>query len=458
MRFSPHTSARALLAVTALFLASLTAGAMTAYALYGHVPDAQAALAPRIAAQGLSDIALGTPLSRTRLWKRTLLSFVSLSLAEFELPPVSATLTDPPAGRSGTGTPMVAGAGYPHASTSTAAIIRAAGPATPPDRRLTIGWALNTGSSNLIDLLSSSPGLNVLAPKWITVDGPQGQLSTCIEPQVVSRAHARHVAVWAVVDNTFNGLLTHDYLQYRDTQDTLIRRLVKIAVQNHLNGLNLDFEDLLPVDRWNYSRFVDVLAQALHARGKTLSVDLPPDVEPGDNAGPYNHAAIAAAANDVILMAYDEHWGGDAVAGPTAAVPWVQTGVDDMLETGVPADKLVLGVPFYTQVWTLGRDGQVEASSALSLWQETALLAQVKAPVRWVHSLELHFIRYTVKGVTHEIWIEDTRSLLLSLQLVAQDGLAGAAAWYLGLERPSTWTSLVQSVHSELVPSALALR
>ncbi|MCY0869777.1 MAG: glycosyl hydrolase family 18 protein [Firmicutes bacterium] len=458
MRFSPRTSANALVAVTALFFLSLAAGALTSYALYGNAPGAQAALAPRIVAQGLSQIALGEPQRHARLWKRTLLSFVSLALAEFEIPPIASAAEQTCASAPSAPTATTRHAHQLTAQSATAAIIRAAGAATPPNRRLTIGWALNTGAANLIDLLSSSPGLNVLAPKWITVDGPLGQLSVGIEPQVVTRAHARHVAVWAVVDNMFDGPLTHDYLQYRDTQDMLIRRLVRIAVDDHLNGLNLDFEGLLPADRWNYARFIDVLAQALHAHGMSLSVDLPPDVVPGDNSGPYNHAAIAAAANDIILMAYDEHWGGDAVAGPTAAVPWVQSGVDDMLETGVPADKLVLGVPFYTQEWTLGRDGQVQTSSALSLWQETALLAQVKAPVRWLHSLELHFIRYRVKGVTHEIWIEDTRSLLLSLQLVGEDGLAGAAAWYLGLERPSTWTSLVQSVHSELVPTAVVPR
>ncbi len=314
--------------------------------------------------------------------------------------------------------------------------------------RLTVGWALDTGATNLEATLAQTPGLTVLAPKWLHVDGLNGAIAGQIEPGVVRKAKQMGVQTWAVVDNGFNGALSHQILQYRDQQDKLIAHIVQIAVQSGINGINLDFEGLFPEDRWNYTRFVTVLANALHKHGLALSVDLPPDIAFGNNSGPYNHAALAKAANYIVLMGYDEYWGGEQTAGPTASLPWVKGSVKDMIQTGVPARKLILGLPFYTQEWTLNPNGSVVSSTALSLVQMRDIVAQQKAKIRWNRSLGLHFATFVQGGFAHEIWMEDRRSLLLFADIVAQDHLAGAAAWYLGLEPTSVWSSLVNAVRS----------
>ncbi len=315
-------------------------------------------------------------------------------------------------------------------------------------KRLAIGWTLDTGTKNLEAVIQASQGLNVLAPKWLHVDGPNGALANNIEKAVVTYAHQHNVHVWAVVDNGFNANLTHSFLRYKDTQDRLIARLVTIVKQDNLDGINVDFEGISSQDRWNFSRFIEVLSQALHAIHRTVSVDLPPDIVFAQNDGPYNHKALASAADNIILMGYDEHWGGDAIAGPTASLPWVKQAVADMLKTGVPAQKLILGIPFYTQDWTVNQHGTVLSSNALSLVQTNQLLKAHNLAANWNRQLGVHFVRFKENGTTHEIWLEDNRSLLLTLQLVAQNHLGGAAAWYLGLEEPSTWSSLVMAVHA----------
>lgn len=322
--------------------------------------------------------------------------------------------------------------------------------ASLPAKRLTIGWVLDSGTADLDTIMEQSPGLSVLAPKWLEVDSPTGTLIGGAENGVVQKAKQLGIQVWPVVDNGFNGPMTHQFLAYRDRQDALINKLVHFTVQSGVAGLNVDFEGLLNEDRWNYARFIETLSVALHKVHKSLSVDLPPDYASGQNSGPYNHAALAKAANYIILMGYDEHWGGDPAPGPTASLPWVQSSVTDMLDTGVPADKLVLGVPFYTQDWTVNKNGEVLNSQALSLWQVRNILAQYHVKTTWNKGLGLRFGEYTVDGQEHQIWVEDNRSLLLTLELVARQHLAGAAAWYLGLEYPSTWLSLVDTVRSTI--------
>ena len=51
-----------------------------------------------------------------------------------------------------------------------------------------------------------------------------------------------------------------------------------------------------------------------------------------------------------IVMAYDEHYGGSKESGSVASIGFVTKGADDILAEGVPAEQVVLGMPFYTRV------------------------------------------------------------------------------------------------------------
>ncbi len=313
---------------------------------------------------------------------------------------------------------------------------------------LLLGWILDSGASSITSVVQQTPGLSVLSPKWFHVDGLHGAVFGNAEPSVIAQAHAQHLQVWAVVDNGFNGSLSHRILQYQDQQDELIGNIVNLAVSNRLNGINLDFEGLNAEDRWNYSRFVSVLANQLHKKHILLSVDLPPDYVAGKNTGPYNHQALAAAADDIVLMGYDEYWLGDTTAGPTASLPWLRMAVDDFLKTGVPARKLILGIPFYAEDWTLNKQGKVVSSVALSATGTEQLVTQLHAQVTWNAREGLYYTTYQYHGMRHEIWLEDKRTLMLFTELARNDHMAGVATWYLGLENKSTWLSVLHTLRS----------
>lgn len=323
--------------------------------------------------------------------------------------------------------------------------------AKPGHKSLTLGWIFDTGPSDVAQVLNSTPGLDVLSPKWFHVDGPNGAIAGTADPAIVKLVHNSHEQIWAIIDNGFNGPLSHAILQYQDKQDKLIAHITNLAVSAHLDGINLDFEGLETTDRWNYSRFVAVLANSLHRHGISLSVDLPPDLVPGKNTGPYNHAALAKAADYLVLMGYDEHWQGDTEAGPTASLPWVKAAIKDFLDTGVPAQKLILGIPFYTQNWTVSKDGKVLSSEALSLYQSNQLVTSTNANIIWKPKEGVYYTTFNNHGEQQEMWLEDPRTLMLLSQMARNQQLAGIAAWYLGLESPSTWLSVVNTLESPKV-------
>ena len=63
----------------------------------------------------------------------------------------------------------------------------------------------------------------------------------------------------------------------------------------------------------------------------------------------YQRDEQALFADYVVLMAYDEHYNGSD-EGPVASIDFVKKGVEDTLKE-VPADQLILGIPFYTRIW-----------------------------------------------------------------------------------------------------------
>ncbi len=61
--------------------------------------------------------------------------------------------------------------------------------------------------------------------------------------------------------------------------------------------------------------------------------------------------AISKYVDYVMLMAYDEHWASSPTSGSVASIGWVERGVSESLKL-IPKEKLILGVPFYTRIWT----------------------------------------------------------------------------------------------------------
>ena len=55
-------------------------------------------------------------------------------------------------------------------------------------------------------------------------------------------------------------------------------------------------------------------------------------------------------ADYVILMGYDEHYGGSPEAGSVASYEFVKNGIAKTVEE-VPANKVINAVPFFTRVW-----------------------------------------------------------------------------------------------------------
>ena len=313
-----------------------------------------------------------------------------------------------------------------------------------------------TANGNVSSILQKSKGINVLSPTWFYLNDNNGNLANLASSNYVDYCHQNGVEVWALVSNLENpDVDTAAILSHTSSRDNLTNNLISYAIQYNLDGINVDFEALSVDGVGNsYIQFIRELSLKCANNGIVLSVD---NYVPSDYTRFYNRSEQALFADYVIVMAYDEHYSGSEEAGSVASIGYVTQGVEDTLKE-VPANQLILGMPFYTRVWSETPAGQPtdEADSAAyydlssyatSMTEVSKLLKANGVEPVWLEDVGQNYAEYQNNGVTYKIWIEDASSLEKKLTVMDHYGLAGGAFWKLGMEDSSIWDTIIKYIN-----------
>ncbi|WP_126429405.1 glycosyl hydrolase family 18 protein [Brevibacillus marinus] len=294
-------------------------------------------------------------------------------------------------------------------------------------------------------------GVNVVSPTWFELADDQGTLLNKADAAYVRWAHQRGYQVWALVSNGFNPDWTTAVLSDYRKREKMIAQILHYANIYDLDGINLDFENVYLEDKERLVQFVRELTPYLHEQGLTVSLDVTIKSSSERWSMFYDRAALAEVVDYIAVMTYDEHWASSPKAGSVASLPWVEKGLQGVLEE-VPHDKLLLGVPFYTRLWKEEKqaDGTVKVSSkALSMAQAEAWLAERNLKPKPDPQSGQLYASYVdpQDGATYKIWLEDSSSMAKRVALVHKYDLAGIAAWRRGFEQPPIWQTIDEALH-----------
>ena len=225
----------------------------------------------------------------------------------------------------------------------------------------------NTSANNaVLQLIAGTKGVTTLAPTWYNIADTDGNLKSISSADYVNYAHQSNMEVWSVLRDFQGGVDSADQvyqvLSYTSKRTKLINQVIADALQTGVDGINLDFELISTECGEHYVQFVRELGVKCRQNGLVFSVD---NYVPMSYNAHYNIKEQGIVADYVVLMGYDEHTNNSEETGSVSSYGYVKDGIEKMLEN-VSKDKLIVGIPFYTRLWTEKSSGDF-TSQALGM-------------------------------------------------------------------------------------------
>ena len=227
-----------------------------------------------------------------------------------------------------------------------------------------------------------------------------------------------------------------DFLNNPDSRARFRSQAAQFLASGHYRGLLIDFETFPASGQSGYVALLQELSSDLHARGMKLYVAVPP------HNSEYNYQAIAAAADGVVLMNYDEHYPG-AASGPVASQDWFVQNLN-FARTVIPKEKIICAIANYGYDWVQkpkkGTLPPEEHDSSVSVQDAWLAARDSDEDVNFDDdAMNPHFSYLDEHNFRHDVWFLDGVTALNHMRSAQNLGIQTFALWRLGSEDRSLW-------------------
>jgi cellulose synthase/poly-beta-1,6-N-acetylglucosamine synthase-like glycosyltransferase/peptidoglycan/xylan/chitin deacetylase (PgdA/CDA1 family)/spore germination protein YaaH len=325
-----------------------------------------------------------------------------------------------------------------------------------PARPLSVGFYVSWDESSRESLSEHVERLDVVSPQWVAISGSGGQVDITSDPQAraiiasAKKPPSLLPGVYNARNGLFNGAQADALILNPAARKVLVENLVREAQARGYAGYVFDLENLSPQAARAYPDLVAQARAALKPSGREVWVTAPFD----DEGWPLKR--LQAVSDALVLMAYDEHYGGGD-PGPPASQNWFQTLLAKRMRELDPGHT-VLALGDYGYDWTLPTKTQKGTSEAVTFNEATQTAHDSSAhAVMDAASLNPTFGYRDDTGRDHAVWFLDAATVYN--QIKVSDGFRprGYAVWRMGGEDASLWRLLQQPYGGAKVEGLQAL-
>eukprot|EP01062_Namystynia_karyoxenos_P031007 TRINITY_DN23034_c0_g1_i1.p1 TRINITY_DN23034_c0_g1~~TRINITY_DN23034_c0_g1_i1.p1 ORF type:complete len:386 (+),score=127.67 TRINITY_DN23034_c0_g1_i1:73-1158(+) len=304
--------------------------------------------------------------------------------------------------------------------------------AAPPERREVFGFSVGGNWSNY-DLT------RVTTIAWRS------------DPDLVCAAHRAGVRVLLQAKPPISDA----WLANASARSEWVAAHVAEAKAKFVDGTNFDWESPVAVGSPNkefYMELVRETTEAFHAWSPHTRVSVDVAWSPNNIDGrAYDYTGLAAHSDLLFVMVYDTRsqiWG-KCVASANSPSAVARLGLQQYLDLGIPASKLVMGLPWYgydypcvngtpadssvCEIAAVPFRGAPCSDAAGSQHNYAELAEQSKtASVRRDPVLQSPYYNYVAADKTvHQVWFDDPESLRIKYAIAAEMKLIGVGFWNL---------------------------
>lgn len=296
--------------------------------------------------------------------------------------------------------------------------------------------------ASLPSLEKYGDNLNTIFPEWFFIDSSSKfHLQTRIDSAGLALMRDKGLSIMPMLTNfftsryKFDGDLAHPLLTDTGKRRIFINQLIDTLTYYHLQGVNVDFEDLTEKTNAPLTAFQKELYKALHSHNMIVTMDVSPDNDD------YDYKSLSEYNDYIVLMAYNQSNPGTK-PGPIAESEWIEKELDKAANN-ISSDKIILGVAAYGFDWQDSAGIRAVKKVTYADAINKAKIAEAKIYYD-NHSYNLHY-SYSeydpIKGdsINHDVWFTDAASLFNTIRFSDEYATAGTAMWYLGSEDTRVW-------------------
>ncbi|MEO8855299.1 MAG: glycosyltransferase [Ginsengibacter sp.] len=293
---------------------------------------------------------------------------------------------------------------------------------------------------SLPDLEGNADKINTIIPEWFFIDTVTHKLQTRIDSAGLAIMKQKNLRILPILSNfnsakgDFDGKLLHHILTDTVARNNFIKQVADTLSFYHLNGINVDFEELQEKTNEPLTAFQKKLYETLHSKGMWVTMD----VEPKNND--YDYSKLSDYNDYIILMAYDEY-NSSTGPGPISAQKWIEDALSWTADRIDPS-KIILGVAGFGYSWSDGKMDLIPLTYNDAINKARSINAKI---IYDDDTYNLHYSYVTQNSsdtsdiTNHDVWFTDAATTFNILRFSDEFPVAGTALWRLGSEDQRVW-------------------
>lgn len=294
------------------------------------------------------------------------------------------------------------------------------------------------------DRIKAKP-IDVVAPTLLYLKNTKGEIkyNSNVVSNYLKWADKQGYRVWVTFKNDdFDISETSTFLNDMEHRNKAINELIDFSKEYKVEGINVDIEWIYQKDATVFSQFVRELCVKAKKHDIVISVCVNVPDGSADWSLCYQQKLLSEYADYLAVMTYDQYGASSKVAGPNASLSWVRENIEKLIgRDGVERQKILLGIPFYSRLWT-SNNSKIK-STTLTMGGAKEYLNKEPKPI-WSEDDGQYF--YENKSGTTRLWIEENESIEKKLELVKEYDIGGTAYWMLGYETKDIWDTISETL------------
>lgn len=230
-------------------------------------------------------------------------------------------------------------------------------------------------------------------------------------------------------------------------QTTLINNLVNLIQSRGAHGINIDFEGVPSSQSANLTNFMINLSNALHNANPNYQLSI--CLYAVDWSNVFDEPTLSQYVDFFTIMGYDYYWTGSSQAGPNDPLYGFTDSYDRSLsrtvtyylDAGIPADKLVLGLPYYGREWETVSNAIPSNTTGNNVYSRTYRVVKnntsgfyTAANAQYNQRSQTTAYIFQNSGTWRQCWITEGYGMKRRFDLVNQRNLKGIGIWALGYD------------------------